>query len=174
MSPSSESSGSSRSSFSSSSTSNKSSSSMSMEHTLMQTHHTHPLPPPPPPPVVTTLSLSFAGVPLTNVQPHLQNQQISANNNELLPRFDSLSSLLRRKRICENISKRMMKNRESAARSRARKQAYTHELQQKVKELIAENNRLRRQNQQQIVEMGSKQDPNEKKGKNKLRRSGSI
>ncbi|XP_020970869.1 protein FD isoform X2 [Arachis ipaensis] len=147
MSPSSESSGSSRSSFSSSSTSNKSSSSMSMEHTLMQTHHTHPLPPPPPPPVVTTLSLSFAGVPLTNVQPHLQNQQISANNNELLPRFDSLSSLLRRKRICENISKRMMKNRESAARSRARKQ---------------------------IVEMGSKQDPNEKKGKNKLRRSGSI
>ncbi|XP_025695271.1 uncharacterized protein [Arachis hypogaea] len=154
MSPSSESSSSSRSSFSSSSTSNKSSSSMSMEHTLMQTHHTHPLPPPPPPPVVTTLSLSFSGVPLTNVQPHLQNQQphlqnqqICANNNELLPRFDSLSSLLRRKRICENISKRMMKNRESAARSRARKQ---------------------------IVEMGSKKDPNEKKGKNKLRRSGSI
>ncbi|KAJ9544383.1 hypothetical protein OSB04_024090 [Centaurea solstitialis] len=39
----------------------------------------------------------------------------------------------------------MIKNRESAARSRARKQAYTHELENKVSRLEEENERLRRQ-----------------------------
>ncbi|KAK8512578.1 hypothetical protein V6N13_082881 [Hibiscus sabdariffa] len=41
--------------------------------------------------------------------------------------------------------KRKMKNRESAARSRARKQAYTHELELKVAQLLEENAKLRRQ-----------------------------
>ncbi|XAR64214.1 hypothetical protein NMG60_11024471 [Bertholletia excelsa] len=41
--------------------------------------------------------------------------------------------------------KRMMKNRESAARSRARKQAYTNELENKVGHLLKENAKLRRQ-----------------------------
>ncbi|MBA0595358.1 hypothetical protein Gorai_012229, partial [Gossypium raimondii] len=41
--------------------------------------------------------------------------------------------------------KRMMKNRESAARSRARKQAYTTELELKVAHLQEENAKLRRQ-----------------------------
>ncbi|KAG8372265.1 hypothetical protein BUALT_Bualt12G0048400 [Buddleja alternifolia] len=41
--------------------------------------------------------------------------------------------------------KRMIKNRESAARSRARKQAYTHELENKVSRLEEENERLKRQ-----------------------------
>lgn len=39
----------------------------------------------------------------------------------------------------------MIKNRESAARSRARKQAYTHELENKVSFLEEENERLKRQ-----------------------------
>ncbi|XP_017254788.1 ABSCISIC ACID-INSENSITIVE 5-like protein 2 [Daucus carota subsp. sativus] len=45
----------------------------------------------------------------------------------------------------ERRQKRMIKNRESAARSRARKQAYTHELENKVQRLEEENERLRRQ-----------------------------
>ncbi|KAH6794501.1 metacaspase 9 [Perilla frutescens var. hirtella] len=45
----------------------------------------------------------------------------------------------------ERRQKRMIKNRESAARSRARKQAYTHELEHKVSQLEEENERLKRQ-----------------------------
>lgn len=44
----------------------------------------------------------------------------------------------------ERRHKRMIKNRESAARSRARKQAYTNELENKVSRLEEENERLRR------------------------------
>ncbi|CAA0809780.1 ABSCISIC ACID-INSENSITIVE 5-like protein 2 [Striga hermonthica] len=44
----------------------------------------------------------------------------------------------------ERRQKRMIKNRESAARSRARKQAYTHELENKVTRLEEENERLKR------------------------------
>ncbi|KAJ6332258.1 hypothetical protein OIU76_010612 [Salix suchowensis] len=45
----------------------------------------------------------------------------------------------------ERKQKRMIKNRESAARSRARRQAYTHELEIKVSHLEEENERLRKQ-----------------------------
>ncbi|KAI3437029.1 BZIP domain-containing protein, partial [Psidium guajava] len=48
-------------------------------------------------------------------------------------------------RTVERRKKRMIKNRESAARSRARRQAYTHELEHKVMRLEEENARLRRQ-----------------------------
>ncbi|OMO49451.1 hypothetical protein CCACVL1_30994 [Corchorus capsularis] len=44
----------------------------------------------------------------------------------------------------ERRQKRMIKNRESAARSRARKQAYTNELEHKVSRLEEENERLRK------------------------------
>ncbi|KAL4599264.1 hypothetical protein ACB098_11G084000 [Castanea mollissima] len=44
----------------------------------------------------------------------------------------------------ERRQKRMIKNRESAARSRARKQAYTNELEYKVSRLEEENERLRK------------------------------
>ncbi|XWS65415.1 hypothetical protein CRYUN_Cryun05aG0110900 [Craigia yunnanensis] len=44
----------------------------------------------------------------------------------------------------ERRHKRMIKNRESAARSRARKQAYTNELENKVSRLEEENERLRK------------------------------
>nr|GEX26486.1 abscisic acid-insensitive 5-like protein 2 [Tanacetum cinerariifolium] len=45
----------------------------------------------------------------------------------------------------ERRQKRMIKNRESAARSRARKQAYTNELENKISRLEEENERLRRE-----------------------------
>lgn len=44
----------------------------------------------------------------------------------------------------ERRQKRMIKNRESAARSRARKQAYTQELENKVSRLEEENERLKK------------------------------
>ncbi|GKB58306.1 abscisic acid-insensitive 5-like protein 2 [Tanacetum coccineum] len=45
----------------------------------------------------------------------------------------------------ERRQKRMIKNRESAARSRARKQAYTNELENKISRLEEENEQLRRE-----------------------------
>ncbi|XP_078181823.1 ABSCISIC ACID-INSENSITIVE 5-like protein 3 isoform X2 [Carex rostrata] len=45
----------------------------------------------------------------------------------------------------ERRQKRMIKNRESAARSRARKQAYTNELENKVSRLEEENERFKKQ-----------------------------
>ncbi|XP_047311629.1 ABSCISIC ACID-INSENSITIVE 5-like protein 2 isoform X2 [Impatiens glandulifera] len=47
-------------------------------------------------------------------------------------------------RTVERRQKRMIKNRESAARSRARKQAYTHELENKVSRLEEENEKLKK------------------------------
>ncbi|KAI4373118.1 hypothetical protein MLD38_011278 [Melastoma candidum] len=49
----------------------------------------------------------------------------------------------------ERKQKRMIKNRESAARSRARKQAYTNELENKVSCLEEENERLRKRKELQ-------------------------
>ncbi|XP_034683995.1 protein FD [Vitis riparia] len=49
---------------------------------------------------------------------------------------------------CDRRHKRMIKNRESAARSRARKQAYTNELELEVAHLMEENARLKRQQEQ--------------------------
>ncbi|XP_074354476.1 ABSCISIC ACID-INSENSITIVE 5-like protein 2 [Apium graveolens] len=51
----------------------------------------------------------------------------------------------------ERRQKRMIKNRESAARSRARKQAYTHELENKVQRLEEENERLKRQQEAEAL-----------------------
>ncbi|CAA6666707.1 unnamed protein product [Spirodela intermedia] len=48
----------------------------------------------------------------------------------------------------DSRNKRMIKNRESAARSRARKQAYTNELELEVNHLTKENEMLRRQHEE--------------------------
>ncbi|KAL3697380.1 hypothetical protein R1sor_011456 [Riccia sorocarpa] len=48
-------------------------------------------------------------------------------------------------KVVERRQRRMIKNRESAARSRARKQAYTVELEAEVTQLKDENNKLKRQ-----------------------------
>ncbi|KAK9122538.1 hypothetical protein Sjap_012140 [Stephania japonica] len=56
------------------------------------------------------------------------------------------------KRLCsdekvERKHKRMIKNRESAARSRARRKAYTNELENKISRLEEENRRLKEEKQ---------------------------
>nr|QEO19217.1 putative bZIP transcription factor 27-like isoform X1 [Cymbidium ensifolium] len=51
--------------------------------------------------------------------------------------------------------KRMIKNRESAARSRARKQAYTNELELKVAHLAEENTLLKKQNEKLRLAMAA-------------------
>ncbi|XP_030520107.2 ABSCISIC ACID-INSENSITIVE 5-like protein 2 [Rhodamnia argentea] len=70
----------------------------------------------------------------------------------------------------ERRRKRMIKNRESAARSRARRQAYTHELEHKVMRLEEENARLRRQ--RDVEKMFPCEPPAEPKSK--LRRTSSA
>ncbi|KAI5080592.1 hypothetical protein GOP47_0003775 [Adiantum capillus-veneris] len=59
-------------------------------------------------------------------------------------------------RVVERRQKRMIKNRESAARSRARKQAYTVELEAEVSHLKEENLRLRR-HEEEMAERRRKQ-----------------
>ncbi|KAJ0560579.1 putative transcription factor bZIP family [Helianthus annuus] len=57
----------------------------------------------------------------------------------------------KREKTVERRQKRMIKNRESAARSRARKQAYTHELENKISRLEEENELLKRQKEVGMV-----------------------
>lgn len=73
-------------------------------------------------------------------------------------------------KVVERRQKRMIKNRESAARSRARKQAYTNELENKVFRLEEENKRLKKQ--QELDEILSSAPPPEPKYQ--LRRTGSA
>ncbi|XP_010261155.1 PREDICTED: ABSCISIC ACID-INSENSITIVE 5-like protein 2 isoform X2 [Nelumbo nucifera] len=72
---------------------------------------------------------------------------------------DSQSTVERKQRFSDEMmektierrQKRMIKNRESAARSRARKQAYTNHLENKVSELKKTNKRLNRQKEIQML-----------------------
>ncbi|KAK4434426.1 ABSCISIC ACID-INSENSITIVE 5-like protein 5 [Sesamum alatum] len=59
-------------------------------------------------------------------------------------------------KVVERRQRRMIKNRESAARSRARKQAYTMELEAEVAKLKEENEELRKK-QDEIMEMQKNQ-----------------
>ncbi|XP_066400644.1 ABSCISIC ACID-INSENSITIVE 5-like protein 3 isoform X4 [Miscanthus floridulus] len=61
-------------------------------------------------------------------------------------------------RTVERRQKRMIKNRESAARSRARKQAYTNELENKIARLEEENERLRKLKMLEPLEPPPEQD----------------
>ncbi|KAJ4841540.1 hypothetical protein Tsubulata_001747 [Turnera subulata] len=61
-------------------------------------------------------------------------------------------------KVVERRQRRMIKNRESAARSRARKQAYTMELEAEVAKLKEENEELRKK-QAEIMEMQKNQVP---------------
>ncbi|KAL6853791.1 hypothetical protein ACP4OV_019820 [Aristida adscensionis] len=73
-------------------------------------------------------------------------------------------------KLVERRQKRMIKNRESAARSRARKQAYTNELENKVSRLEEENERLKRQKElEKILFAVAQPEP-----KYQLRRTGSA
>ncbi|XWS29168.1 hypothetical protein CRYUN_Cryun24cG0005300 [Craigia yunnanensis] len=120
----------------------------------------------PVPPPATVLSLNSApgfdfrdnSDPLRSTS-RLQSSPISNLSTfncpfEALASSSSLASF-GKKRVQESDSnsddrrhKRMIKNRESAARSRARKQAYTNELELEVSHLMEENARLKRQQEQ--------------------------
>nr|XP_029121672.1 ABSCISIC ACID-INSENSITIVE 5-like protein 3 [Elaeis guineensis] len=54
-------------------------------------------------------------------------------------------------RSIERRQKRMIKNRESAARSRARKQAYINQLEEEVRQLTNTNKRLKKQKEEEIL-----------------------
>ncbi|KAL5546920.1 hypothetical protein UlMin_006607 [Ulmus minor] len=70
----------------------------------------------------------------------------------------------------ERRQKRMIKNRESAARSRARRQAYTNELENKVSRLEEENEKLRKQKEvEKMLPTTPSPEP-----KNQLRRTNSA
>ncbi|KAJ4894019.1 ABSCISIC ACID-INSENSITIVE 5-like protein 7 [Raphanus sativus] len=80
----------------------------------------------------------------------------SAENNSLSP-VDYVLNRGRRsntglEKVIERRQRRMIKNRESAARSRARKQAYTLELEAEIEKLKKANQELRRK-QAEMVEM---------------------
>lgn len=80
-------------------------------------------------------------------------------------------------KVVERRQRRMIKNRESAARSRARKQAYTVELEAELNQLKEENGQLkqaladleRRRKQQYLEEMNGRAQTNAQKAKKKLR-----
>ncbi|KAI3473843.1 hypothetical protein Pfo_028007 [Paulownia fortunei] len=121
-----------------------------------------PPPPPPPPPTMLTLSSAADHFSSLLLQPHHQPiSHVSSLNVALdavvpddntgggkkrFPDFDRSSG--------DRRHKRMIKNRESAARSRARKQesispdAYTNELELEVAHLLEENARLKEQQEQ--------------------------
>ncbi|KAK7267974.1 hypothetical protein RIF29_20655 [Crotalaria pallida] len=80
-------------------------------------------------------------------------------------------------KVVERRQKRMIKNRESAARSRARKQAYTVELEAELNQLREENNQLkqalaeleRRRKQQCLEEMNERVQTKAQKANKRLR-----
>ncbi|KAE8707145.1 Protein FD [Hibiscus syriacus] len=126
----------------------------------------------PRPPPATVLSLnSDPGFDfLDNVDPlkstsRLQTSPISTVHTfncpfEALAHSSSLASFGKRVQEADNSNsdrrhKRMIKNRESAARSRARKQAYTTELELEVAHLMEENAKLRKQQEQLRVTAAS-------------------
>ncbi|KAK1621267.1 hypothetical protein QYE76_026784 [Lolium multiflorum] len=88
-------------------------------------HHHHDLPPP-------SLSLSIG----TGGEEHEEDQVVSSGQGT-------------------TARVRMMKNRESALRSRARKRAYVQELEKEVRRLADDNLRLKRQFKQLKTEMAA-------------------
>ncbi|XVF18066.1 hypothetical protein REPUB_Repub10bG0179700 [Reevesia pubescens] len=120
----------------------------------------------PVPPPATVLSLNSGPIfdLLDNLDPLRSNSRLQSSTISNLSTFNcplealasssSLASFGKKKVQNSDSSsgdrrhKRMIKNRESAARSRARKQAYTNELELEVNHLMEENARLKRQQEQ--------------------------
>ncbi|WJX55805.1 hypothetical protein P8452_41531 [Trifolium repens] len=136
----------------------------------------------PPPPLVTALSLNShhpdflhhhqqQNVSTCFVNPSSYEQNVGVGSNS----FTCFGKRFGEPDISpgERRNKRMIKNRESAARSRARKQekiAYTTELEQKVELLQEENARLKRQQKELFeAEIGVQQ-----KKKNSLYRTSTF
>lgn len=129
--------------------------------------------PVPPPPPVTMLTLN-SGPELRFFSSLNPLRQTSVSQPKTIPNRSSFEALASsaggnangRKRHPESDNnsgdqknKRMIKNRESAARSRARKQAYTNELEMEVAHLMEENARLKRQQQQSYLASAGAQLP---------------
>ncbi|XP_019182474.1 PREDICTED: bZIP transcription factor 27-like [Ipomoea nil] len=127
---------------------------------------TPPRPAPPPPPPATT-RLNLNSVPEFHFFRTVQNSALQpprpvspkASFEGLASSSPAGSNASGRKRAHnsgnssgDHRHKRMIKNRESAARSRARKQAYTNELELEVAHLMKENAKLIRQYQQLRIE----------------------
>ncbi|KAE8685725.1 ABSCISIC ACID-INSENSITIVE 5-like protein 5 [Hibiscus syriacus] len=80
----------------------------------------------------------------------------SADNSSISPVPYVINGSLRGRKssavekVAERRQRRMIKNRESAARSRARKQAYTTELEEEVAKLKEENEELQKQNAEKM------------------------
>ncbi|XP_022631457.1 protein FD-like [Vigna radiata var. radiata] len=116
----------------------------------------------PAPPLLTALSLSSH--PHLRFDPHTQKPSHphhppppSNHSCFTTPTTASLGAKRFAEPDCnlgDRRNKRMIKNRESAARSRARKQAYTNELEVEVEQLKEENARLKRQ-QKQLSEVAA-------------------
>ncbi|XP_027915379.1 protein FD [Vigna unguiculata] len=125
-----------------------------------QTPSLYAAPSSPAPPLLTALSLSSH--PHLHFDPHTHKPHHHPPPPSNHPCFAApTTASLGAKRFAEpdcNLgdrrNKRMIKNRESAARSRARKQAYTNELEVEVEQLKEENARLKRQ-QKQLSEVAA-------------------
>ncbi|CAI9763529.1 unnamed protein product [Fraxinus pennsylvanica] len=120
--------------------------------------------PPPPPATLLTLNSSpdqlnfFGNLDSRQLNSSLQPQPNSQTCSENAVSSHGLLGANGNKRFSESDNnsrdrryKRMMKNRESAVRSRARKQAYTNELELEVANLLEENARLLKQQQQSYL-----------------------
>ncbi|KAL4027219.1 hypothetical protein IC575_015682 [Cucumis melo] len=113
---------------------------------------------PPPPPTVLSLNstreLHFLDNPIAAA--HFRHQDPSSVSAAFHSPFDQVLGPppFGKKRVTDSDNsgdrrqKRMIKNRESAARSRARKQAYANELELEVSNLKEENAKLRRQQEE--------------------------
>ncbi|KAK9112769.1 hypothetical protein Scep_020288 [Stephania cephalantha] len=107
-----------------------------------------------------------AAVTVASPANQLSSDGISKNNVEMRSPIPSVFNGLRGKRVggvvekvVERRQRRMIKNRESAARSRARKQAYTMELEAEVAKLKEENQELQKKQsmQEEILEIQKNQ-----------------
>ncbi|KAL9150936.1 hypothetical protein ABFS82_11G020700 [Erythranthe guttata] len=115
---------------------------------------------PPPPQQLPVYMPGHQQQPIPVMENVYSENQMGSMCSSPLMGTQSDTQMPRRKRIAsgeivektvERRQKRMIKNRESAARSRARKQAYTHELENKVSRLEEENERLKRQQEWEKV-----------------------
>ncbi|GAV77980.1 bZIP_1 domain-containing protein [Cephalotus follicularis] len=140
-------------------------------------------PPPPPPPVCYGAGFGPGPGPLSPVSPDgMGTSQVDSIGGQF---GMDIGGLRGRKRIIdghvekvvERRQRRMIKNRESAARSRARKQAYTVELEAELNQLKEENAYLkhalaeleRKRKQQYIEESNMKTQTKAPKAKDRLR-----
>ncbi|XP_076940806.1 uncharacterized protein LOC143610119 [Bidens hawaiensis] len=97
----------------------------------------HPSPPLSVPPLTTMLSLSTSGNSGHDQEPPHTNSIVVTSPNVIIVKQTSPPEYTEK-------FKRLMKNRESAARSRARKQARADELEHEVLRLMKENAKLKR------------------------------